>query len=101
MPYQPGGTSPTTVGWGTEGLVVYFCVGVEGRAVAHDITLNGNTFANSASVVNEPLVAEAYGGPVVQYGNLYAAFLTVFETDTFRGQEGPQWRGIATLGCRF
>jgi hypothetical protein len=102
MPYQPGGTTPTKAGWGWDGLTVYACLGFEGRAIAHDITLDGNTFANSASVVNEPLVWEAYGGPVVQYGNLYAAFLTVFETETFRSQPGgPQWRGIATLGCRF
>lgn len=101
LPYEPGGTSPGSPGWGLDALSVYLCLGEEGRAVARDITLDGNTFADSRSVSKEPVVSETYGGMVVEYGSLYAAFLTTYETKNFRAQVNPQWRGIATLGFRF
>jgi len=101
LPYEPGGTSPGSPDWGLDALSVYVCLGGEDRAVARDITLDGNTFANSRGVNKEPVVGEAYGGLVVEYGSVYAAFLTTYETKTFRAQVDPQWRGIATLGFRF
>jgi lipid A 3-O-deacylase len=99
LPYQPGGsTTSDTLG----ALSAYLCAGAEARAVARDITLNGNTIANSASVVQKPVVGEVYGGLVVAYGHFRGDFLVVFESDTFesQGQVG-QWRGILTLGCQF
>jgi hypothetical protein len=101
MPYAPGGTAPGGEDWNLDSLSVYVCLGANAQAVAHDIALDGNTFANSASVTNEVFVGQGEGGIVVQYGNIYTAFLTTFTTKTFQAQEGPQWEGIATLGVRF
>jgi len=40
----------------------FFFAAVDGRAVARDITLDGNTFRASPSVDKEPLVADVLGG---------------------------------------
>ncbi len=96
----PGAAAPT-FGWDLSSLSAYVCLGVDDRAVARDITLDGNTFARSPSVNKEPVVAEAYSGLVLQWGNLYSSFIAVYETKTFQSQVAPQWRGILSLGCRF
>ncbi len=103
MPYVPGGTMPSTAGWSLDSLSAYVTFGAEGRAIARDITLDGNTWARSASVSKEPLVAEIYGGLTVEYGNFRGSFLVLYETNTFRAQPSNQgqWRGILTLGYSF
>jgi hypothetical protein len=86
----------------SDALSAYGCFGAEPRFVAHDITLDGNTLANSPSVVNEPVVGEVYGGLVMQYECFRGSFLIIYETDTFRSQPQPgQWRGSLTLGWQF
>jgi len=99
LPYQPGGsTTSDSLG----GLSVYLCAGGEARAVARDITLDGNTIANSASVVQKPVVGEIYTGLVVTYGHFRGDFLVLFESDTFESQpQSGQYRGILTIGCQF
>jgi hypothetical protein len=104
MPYQPGGTGAGTrsSAYSLENLSTYFCIGGEGRAVARDITLNGNTWAKSAHVTQEPLVAECFGGLVLEWGDFRGSFLIIYETKTFRSQPQPdQWRGSLSIGCSF
>jgi len=102
LPYAPGGTPDCANSWSLESFSAYVCVGGEERFVAHDITLDGNTFANSRGVGNEPTVGEAYGGLVVEYAGIRASFLSTYETRTFRAQvQDGQWRGIATLGYAY
>jgi hypothetical protein len=97
--YQPGGSTTSD---SLPGLSAYMCAGAEARAVARDITLDGNTFAKSASVVHKPLVGEVYGGLVVSAGHFRGDFLVLFESDTYRSEAHVgQWRGILTLGCQF
>ena len=65
-------------------------------------TLDGNTIANSASVVQKPVVGEIYTGLVVTYGHFRGDFLVLFESDTFESQpQSGQYRGILTIGCQF
>jgi hypothetical protein len=102
LPYQPGGSVREPTNWSAAGASVYGVVGAEGRAVARDITLDGNTFEHSASVNKDPLVAEYYLGIVVQWGALHSSFLANYETATFKSQVQPgQWRGIVTVGWSF
>jgi len=103
MPYQPGGSAAGSIGgWSLEQLSAYVYFGAEGRAVARDITLDGNTFARSASVNKEPLVGEFYSGLAVGYGHFRGSFMVLYETNTFRAQaQTGQWRGILTLGVAF
>jgi lipid A 3-O-deacylase len=71
----------------------YGFVGVEGRAVARDVTLDGNTWRDSRSVDREPLVGEASLGFAVLFPG---ARLTA--TYTMRGMEFETQREISQFG---
>jgi hypothetical protein len=102
MPYKAGGTTRVPLTLSLDSLAAYVCFGAEGRAVARDITLEGDTFADGPSVHEEPLVNEYYGGLVVNYGPLRTSFLATCETRTFYGEvPASQWRGVITIGCAF
>ncbi|HVU37009.1 MAG TPA: lipid A deacylase LpxR family protein [Opitutales bacterium] len=103
LAYQPGGSTATTgTNWSLDTLTTYFCIGTEARAVARDISLNGNTWRSSAHVSQEPLVDEAYGGLVVEYGHFRGSFLIIRESKTFYSQpQKDQWRGTLSVGCSF
>jgi len=99
---EPFPSTSLPMGWSHDSLSAYVCFGAEGRAVARDITLDGNTIAHSASVVHKPLVGEVYTGLITEYGHFRGAFLAILETTTFDSQPQPcQWRGILTLGVAY
>ncbi len=102
-PYAAPGALKSSVGDGSfDPFSAYVCFGAEGRAVARDITLDGNTLARSAGVVRCPVVGEIYAGVVTQYKNFRGSFLVIYESDTFESQPQPgQWRGVVTLGWQF
>jgi lipid A 3-O-deacylase len=102
-PYQPANSGRgLPFGWSLDDLSAYVCLGAETRAVARDITLDGNTWANSPSVVHKPIVSEIYTGLVTEYGHFRGSFLVLYETTTFYSQPQPgQWRGILTLGVAY
>ncbi len=64
----------------------YVFAGVEGRAVARDIFLDGNTFENSHSVDKKYFVGDLHVGLVVVIGHLRLTFSNVFRTKEFNGQ---------------
>jgi len=103
LPYQPGGSTAGSIGgWSLDQLSAYVYFGAEGRAIARDITLDGNSFAHSPSVNKEPLVGETYGGLAVVYGHFRGSFMVLYETNTFRAQaQTGQWRGILTIGFAY
>ena len=75
--------------------------GIDGRAVARNIFLDGNTFADSQSVGREVLVADFIAGVVAVYGNYRIAFTHVMRTREFEGQrEGDRFGAIA-ISARF
>ncbi len=97
-PVQDAGAPAPENNW------AYLCLGAEARAVARDITVDGNTFTtNSYSQVNHaPFVAEYYGGMAVEYGWFRGSFLIVYESHTFNTQpQAGQWRGVLSLGVAF
>jgi len=99
LPYQPGGSTTSD---DLSALSAYLCAGAEARAVGRDITLDGNTFAHSASVVHKPVVGEVFTGLVMTWGHFRGDFLLLFESDTFKSQpQSGQYRGILTFGCQF
>jgi lipid A 3-O-deacylase len=66
----------------------YFFAGTEGRAVARNIFLDGNTFEDSPSVDKKPLVADlTAGAALVGQGFRLAASYT-YRTHEFDGQQG-------------
>ena len=66
----------------------YFFVGADGQGIAHDITLNGNTFERSPHVSIKPLVGELEVGVAMMLYGVRVSYTQVFQTEEFRGQHG-------------
>ncbi len=75
--------------------------GLEGRAVARDIFLDGNSFANSYSVEKESFVADATAGVAVTYNNTRVSYTAVYRTKEFVLQDHPDIFGALSVGVRF
>jgi hypothetical protein len=81
---------------------IYGFVGVQGRAVARNIFLDGNTFQSSASVDKEPLVADLQAGVSLFWRNgarLDAAVM--YRTDEFEDQDKADAIGIVSFGASW
>lgn len=80
----------------------YLFAGVEGRAVAHNIFLDGSLFDDDSPSVNKrPFVADFQGGAVIQYRNAQLAFTYVERTDEFDTQEERQAFGAISLSLKY
>jgi len=76
----------------------YIFVGVEGRAVARDIFLDGNSFRESASVSDRrDFVGDIQTGIAVYLGEVQVAFTYVHRTEQFVAQDGPQRFGAISI----
>ena len=82
-------------------FAVYGFAGFEGRAVARDITLDGNTFANSHSVDRKPLVGDVQLGFAAVYGSVRATFTYVLRTREFDAQRSGDRFGAVSLSVKF
>ena len=96
-PSLPGSQSFTP----TSGFNWYLFAGAEGRAVARDIFLDGNTFRDSPSVDKKPLVADFEIGIVATLGSMRASFTQIYRTKEFYGQKGDDRFGSFSLSWRF
>jgi hypothetical protein len=80
----------------------YLFGGVDGQLVAHDITLDGNTFVNSPSVPRNWFVGDLEVGAAIMFKNWRVSYTQVFETQTFRGEQGGLHQfGSLALAGRF
>ncbi len=75
--------------------------GVDGRAVARDIFLDGNTFRDSPSVDKKPFVGDAYYGVGVIFGTWQFTYTQAVRTEEFDGQDGKSYFGSVTLSKTF
>jgi hypothetical protein len=66
----------------------YVFAGAEGRYVAQDIFLDGNTLRDSHSVDREPFVAEMEAGAGIGHGDWRLTYTHVWLTRQFKGQRG-------------
>lgn len=90
-------SSPDRRDWG-----FYFFVGAEGRAVAHNIFLDGNSFRSSHSVHKERLVGELNAGLAVTVGGINISYNHVYLTREFKKQpEKKQEYGSITVTVPF
>lgn len=64
----------------------YFFAGVEGRVVARDIFLDGNSFRDSHSVDKEPFVADMQVGFAFHYEGMRIAISNVWRSREFESQ---------------
>ncbi|MGK2741557.1 lipid A deacylase LpxR family protein [Tepidicaulis sp. LMO-SS28] len=76
----------------------YLFAGVEGRAVARDIFLDGNTFRDSPSVDKKNFVADFKLGAVAVVGRARVSFTHILRTREFHGQDKPDQFGGITIG---
>jgi lipid A 3-O-deacylase len=74
---------------------------VDGRAVAHNIFLDGNTFRDSHSVHSKVFVADLSAGVVLNYRNTGITFAAVYRTKEFDGQEEAQIFGTISLNVTY
>ncbi|MDX2275722.1 MAG: lipid A deacylase LpxR family protein [Hyphomonadaceae bacterium] len=75
--------------------------GVQGRAVARDLFLDGNTFEDSASVDRIPYVADFQTGFAISGGAFRLAYTYVVRTDEFETQNARQDFGALSLSVRL
>ncbi len=75
--------------------------GVDGRAVARDIFLDGNTFRDSPSVDKKNFVGDAYYGIGVILGTWQLTYTEAVRTIEFRGQDEKSFFGSVTLSKAF
>lgn len=95
-PSPPGSTF-----FKTGGLSGYLFLGLEGRAVARDIFLDGNTFGGGHSVSRRLLVGEVQGGVAVSWNNLRLAYTQVYRTPQIRNRDEGDQFGALTLSWRI
>jgi lipid A 3-O-deacylase len=80
-----GRLDPRTNGDVAFGLHLF--VVTDGRLVARDLTLDGNTFRDSLSVSRESLVGDLSGGVALVWGHWKLSYATTQRTRTFRQGE--------------
>ncbi len=79
----------------------YGFAAVNGRAVAHNIFLDGNTFVDSPSVDREVFVGDLRFGVAFVYSGWRLEFAETLRTKEFKGQDSDDRFGTLTLSARF
>lgn len=75
--------------------------GLDGRAVARDIFLDGNSFSSSNSVDKKNFVADATVGVAFTYDRYRLSYSINARSKEFRGQDNNTVFGSLTLSTRF
>lgn len=84
-----------------ENFAWYLFAGVEGRAVARNIFLDGNSFRDSPSVEKENLVGGLQAGLAVIIGDTRIAYTHIVRSKEFVGQQKRDEFGALTVSYRF
>lgn len=79
----------------------YGFLGLEGRYMAYNLLLDGNTFKSSHSVDREEWVGDALAGLALTWSRWQLTFVSVWRTHEFRGQQGHDQFGSVTLSYGF
>lgn len=84
-----------------QGWSWYVFAGADGRAVARNIFLDGNTFRDSDSVDKEIFVGDLTAGLALTLDRYRLAYSINSRSDEFKGQSGDSVFGSVTLSTRF
>lgn len=96
IPYQDVAPLPEGASWSW-----YVFAGAEGRAIARNIFLDGNSFVSSRSVHKYPLVAAFQLGATVRFGRYGLTYAQNFLTPEARGQKSFSDYGSIRLSIQF
>jgi len=75
----------------------YLFAGIEGRAMLHNIFLDGNTFTDSHSVDKKYFVGDLQAGLVFQWNRFRITYTQIFRTKEFDGQDRGDIYGSLSL----
>lgn len=84
-----------------DGLGWYIFGGIEGRAVARNLFLDGNTFEDSHSVDKFPFTGDANLGLALTYGRTRLSYTLVHRAKEFEGQDRADLFGALSVAYRF
>jgi lipid A 3-O-deacylase len=79
----------------------YLFAGMDARAVARNIFLDGNTFTDSASVDKKPFVTDLNAGLALTYKRTRISYTVNYRTLEYDGQSEPDLFGAVSVGWRF
>ncbi len=79
----------------------YVFAGAEGRLVAQDIFLDGNTFRDSHSVDKKHTVGTFQAGAAASYKDVRLTFSYIVRSVEFEGQDSPDRWGAVSVSYRF
>ncbi len=79
----------------------YLFAGVEGRAVARNIFLDGNSFRDSDSVKKRPLVGDLQFGAVLDWPAIRLSYTHVLRTREFKTQTSKDNFGSVNVTVKF
>lgn len=79
----------------------YLFAGVDGRAIARNIFLDGNTWRRSRSVDKKPLVADIQLGAAIAFRRMRIVFTHVIRTKEFTTQQSMDRFGAVSVSVSF
>ena len=100
-PRIPPGLTGTSSFMPTSRIGGYLFVGVEGRALARNIFLDGNSFRSSRSVDKKPFVGDLQFGGVLVWNKVQLSYTHVLRTREFESQENRDNFGSVALAVQF
>lgn len=104
LDYGPPRIQPSVPGSGlftpADNFGWYFFAGFEGRAVARNIFLDGNTFQSNRSVTKEPF-GDLQGGIVITWHGVRLSYTHVVRTREFKTQGANDQFGAFSVSMAF
>lgn len=79
----------------------YLFASAGGRAVLHNIFLDGNTFSDSHRVDKKYLVGDFQAGAAIIWRDWRLTYTHIFRTEEFHGQDDPDRFGAISLSYHF
>ncbi len=103
--YGPLRIDPSLPGSGffepTGGIGAYIFAGVDGRAIARNLFLDGNSFERSRSVTKMNLVGDISVGAAVVFDSFQISFTHVIRSREYKTQKADDQFGAVDLSFRF
>lgn len=83
------------------GIGWYFFSGAQGRAIARNIFLDGNTFENSYDVDKKNFVVDFNAGIALTIKDVRLSYTLIYRSKEFKSQLDDSFFGAASVGYRF